>query len=756
MSVIAPPPQIDGGLAARLGTVDVFAGLPPDALAALASASTLCELAAGATLVRQGAEAAATFVLLAGRLIAVFTDQAGTERTLSEMTAGALVGEIPNVAGGKRTATVRATLPSTVAVVHAEAFARLLEANPTVAARVSEGVSRRLRQVQLVSHLTRLFPDLDAAALQELGRMVDWVSLPAGEVLFRQGEPGDSAYLVVSGRVRVALADDDHGGERVVGEIPSGELVGEQAILLDTPRSATVYAGRDTDLARIPRDVFERLIDRHPDAMLRMLRTLVERTRTAMRAPRRAVRPLALTLIALDPDLPEAQLEAPLVAELQKLGPAIGLQAERVDAVLAKPGIAESVPGDPAYIRLQQWLHDTEESHRFLVYRTDDRHPQWTERAIRQSDHVVFFADASRDPALRNVERTIRRVQSGRAQRVSLVLWHGRDVERPSGTARWLEGRDVEAVYHVREGDGGSFARLARLLAGCPLGIVFGGGGARGFAHLGVLRALEELGIPVDIIGGASIGAAVTGPTAQGQRIAEATEVIRRNFRSLLDYTLPLASLLSGRRISAAIQGQFGSWDIEDLWIPYYCVSTSLTTARVVVHRRGSLARAVRASVAIPGVLPPVPEGQDLLVDGGVLNNLPLDVMREQNPTGPVIAVHVVPRQGPRAKADFGLAVSGWRLFFGRLVPWRKRLPVPDVVTTILRSIFVGGEPEVARMLDGGLSDLHLNINASGIGLLAFETVTEVEKIGYEAALEPLRRWLAEGGLGPAGMAGIP
>ncbi len=750
MSAIVPPPPIDPELVARLGTLELFAGLAPDALGALASVATLRELAADATLVRQGAEGGATFVLLAGRLVAVFTDSSGDEHTLSEMAAGAIVGEIPSLAGGTRTATVRATEPSTVAVVDADAFARILEASPDLAARVSEGASRRLRQVQLVSHLTRLFPDIEAAALQALGRVVEWVSLPAGEVLFRQDEAGDCAYLVVSGRVRVALADAG-GGERVIGEISSGELVGEQAILLDTPRSATVYAGRDTDLARIPRDVFNELVQRHPAAMLRMFRTLVERTQTARHASRRRIaQPLALTLIALDPGLSQAQFAAPLLAELEKLGRTIELTPDDVDARLAKPGIAESDPGDPAYIRLRQWLHDTEESHRFLVYRTGERHPRWSERAIRQSDHVVFVADASRDPELRSVERAFRSLRTGRAPRASLVLWHRRDVERPTGTKRWLEARDVEAVYHVRDGDGGSFARLARLLAGCPLGVVFGGGGARGFAHLGVLRALGELGVPVDVIGGASIGAAVTGLTAQGRTIEQATAIVTRSFRSLLDYTLPIAALLSGRRISAAIEGNYGEWDIEDLWLPYYCVSTNLTTARVVVHRRGDLTRAVRASVAIPGVLPPVVEGQDLLVDGGVLNNLPLDVMREINPTGPVIAVHVVPRHGPRAKADFGLSVSGWRLALGRLIPWRRPVPVPDVVTTILRAVFVSGEPEVARMIEDGLPDLHLSINASGIGLLAFGTVPAVEKIGYEAALEPLRQWLTEAGLVPA------
>jgi predicted acylesterase/phospholipase RssA len=316
------------------------------------------------------------------------------------------------------------------------------------------------------------------------------------------------------------------------------------------------------------------------------------------------------------------------------------------------------------------------------------------------------------------------------------------------GTARWFGARDLASVHHLREDDSTTFARLARHLAGRAVGLVLGGGGARGFAHLGVIRALEELGVPVDIVGGASIGGAVSMPTAQGQSAAEATATIKHYFRSLLDYTLPVVSLLAGRRITGVIQEFSGSWDIEDLWLTYYCVSSSMTTARTVVHRRGNLARAARASVAIPGVLPPVVEGDELLVDGGVLNNLPLDVMREINPTGPVIAVHVVARNGPRAKSDFGLALSGWALMASRWLPWRRRVAAPSVVTTILRSMFVGAEAKVTTLLEAGLPDLYLNINASVVSLLEFDTVERVAQLGYDAAIEPIREWIAAGGLG--------
>lgn len=735
-------------LGERLAALELFAGLAPAEMQALTETASTLELAAGDVLVRQGDDADATFVLLTGRLRATFEHESDSPRLLSTLLPGSTVGEIPFLAGGKRTATVRADEPSTVAVLTARAMARLLDVSPGVASRLAEIAAHRLRRSQLATHLSRLFPEVPAETLQELGNTVEWISLEAGETLFRQNEAGDAAYLIVTGGVRIAIADDANGGDRVIGEIPAGELVGEQAILLDTPRSATVYAGRDTDLARLPRAAFSEFLTRHPAVMLPMVRTLIARSREALRRPRRrATERVSLALIGLDPDLAAADFEQPLLDALAAFGPAIALSPDRVAAALCRPGIADSEPGDPAHIRLRQWIHEIEGTHRVVVYRGDDGHLAWTRRAIRQADRIVFVARAEGDPGARAIETAMQTPRAGLSQRTSLVLLHARDVERPTGTARWLAARDVEAVHHVRAGDAASFARLGRVLTGRAVGVVFGGGGARGFAHLGVMRALEELGVPIDIVGGASIGAAVSLPAAQGQDAAETKATLKHYFRSLLDYTLPVVSLLSGRRITHVIQEFAGSWDIEDCWLGYFCVSTNITTARVNVHRRGNLARAARASVAIPGVLPPVPAGEDLLVDGGVLNNLPLDVMREINPTGPVIAVHVVPARGPRAKSDFGLALSGWDLMARRWMPWRKRVLVPNLITTILRSVFVGSETGVARMVNDGLADLFLHIDAARVGLLAFETIDEVEQVGYEAALAPLRKWIAEGGL---------
>ena len=707
--------------------------------------------AKGDTLIELGETVDRVFIVLRGSLVASTVGEGGRELIVREMAPGDLLGVGALLAGGTHSAVVRASESCSLAALSRQGFDKLLERDTETWLKISEMIIEWMQESQLATYLNELFgpfkvDELDV--LRDLESEVELITLAGGETLFRQGDPGDSAYVVMSGRLRVVV-DVPEGEERTLNELGRGEVLGEMALLTGDSRSATVFAVRDTDLARISRRGFHRLIERRPESLRNLSHIIADRLQrhSHVHVPDHK-RGSCTGIVALDPALDLESVLGLLVEHLEEHGSVAVLTSAEVDRALGVSGIAQSSDSDPTYLRLSRWLHEREENYRFVLYVADPSWTVWTERCARQSDRFLYFADDSAAPRTGEIEQRLEaRWQGARAPQRSLVLLHPTDLDRPRGTARWLESRHVESCFHLRWKHAGDLARLARIIGDRAVGLVLGGGGARGFAHLGVIRAMEELGIPIDMIGGSSIGAPVAGPTAQGQSAEQALETISHHFRSLLDYTLPIASLLAGRRITASIEKGGGSWDIEDLWIPYYCVSTNLTTGRSVVHRRGSAVRAVRASVAIPGVLPPVPEGDDLLVDGGVLNNLPIDAMREINPSGPVIAVDVLPPRGPRAKGDYGLSVSGWRLALGKILPGRKSLPVPTLGNTIMRSMFVGSEGARAEMLREGLADLYLSINASGIGLLEFDAVEKVAKIGYEASQRPLRQWLESGGL---------
>ncbi|MCM2270511.1 MAG: patatin-like phospholipase domain-containing protein [Thermoanaerobaculia bacterium] len=741
------PALLDELLALRAGG-GPLAALSAEDLAQLASETVEIRCAAGELLLRAGEEGDDVYVALAGALEAFVPAAAGGEaQRLAAIGPGELVGEVVLIVGGSRQASVRAVADSRLARLTRASFDRLLERSPETWRHVTDLVLARLRRRELMPHLEALFGPFAPEEGETLRRLADSVehrTLRRGEELFRLGDAADAAYVVLDGALRAAVPDAERG-EREVAEFRRGRTVGDLALVSGAARTATVYAVRDSDLARIPRAAFLELIERRPTAALKVAQSIVvAATRRDAAAERRRSAGGTLGLLAGGPSAPVEEIARELAARLAPHGGARLVTSDDVDAALGRHGIAQAAESEPTHLRLTQWLFEQEQRHRHLILVADPTWTRWSERCARSTDQLVTIADATQPAAPGELEaRLTSSLLPGRDPRRSLVLVHPAATERPRETSRWLRERNVDDVYHLRRGDEAGLGRLARLLGGRAVSLVLGGGGARGFAHLGVFRALAELGVPVDRVGGASIGAAMALPVALGFDPERSLAHVREGFSSLLDYTLPLASLLAGRRITRAIERHAAGWEIEDLWIPYFCVSTNLTTARSVVHRRGEVVRAVRASVSIPGVLPPVPADGDLLVDGGVLDNLPIGVAREIDPHGTIVAIDVAPPRGPAAKRDYGNAISGWRLARDRVLPWRRAAPVPGIGVTILQSQVVAASRARQQLLDQGVADLYLNIHVKGVGLLAFDQVDRGARVGYDESIGPLRDWAA-------------
>ncbi|MGH0028242.1 MAG: patatin-like phospholipase family protein, partial [Myxococcota bacterium] len=389
-------------------------------------------------------------------------------------------------------------------------------------------------------------------------------------------------------------------------------------------------------------------------------------------------------------------------------------------------------------------LNARDAASRYVLYLADADWSPWTERALRQADHVLVMADAKDGPEPGPNEQRLAELWRGsRAPQRSLVLLHGRG-NSPRSTAAWLARRDVDSHFHVRAGEPGDVARLARLLTGTGVGLVLGGGGARGFAHLGALRALEEAEVPIDFVGGTSIGSIIGAFPAKGLSATESQEVCRRYISSLFDPTLPLVSLLAGRRIGERLEQALGGGEIEDLLVPFFCVATNLSQAEAVVHRRGSLFRAVRSSISLPGILPPVAMGRDLYVDGGLLNNLPIDVMAGLCGGGPVVAIDVSPEEDLRGDLGLASALSGWRVLWQRINPFAQRLDVPYISSVLMRTVVVGSLVRERERRASDLASLYLKMPVDEWGLLEFEKLDPIAARGYEASADRIRAWAAE------------
>lgn len=576
---------------------------------------------------------------------------------------------------------------------------------------------------------TDLFRELAETALDEVLAQLEWLLVPGGEVVCRQGDEGDSLYLVASGRVLV-VREDGRGGEVLLAEMDRGDTVGTLAVLTGRPRNATIRALRDSLLVQLRRDRAEGLLRKYPEVALALSRQLAGLLDPQPAERRRGC--LALAVVAADGS---SKISERLAEELAALGPTLLLDAARLDARFGL-GTASSADGSAGHGLLTSWLSEQESLHSFLVYETDLTSAGWTRRCLRQADRVLVVAGAGATPDLGPATAELARLPAGCRQ--ELVLLHEDSRRRPRDTAKWLGLHGFHRHHHLRLDAPGDLGRLARLIAGRGVGLVLGGGGARGFAHIGVIRALEEAGVPIDRIGGTSMGAVIAGLYARGY---DWKDMLRLNYwgwvrlRPHKLYTLPLVSLLSDRKAERMLEMMFQETAIEDLWLSYFCVSTNLTRAEVVVHRKGKLRKWVGTSMRLPGIVPPVVENGDLLVDGGVLNNLPTDVMRALG-DGPIIAVDVSASIDVRADPSYREAPTPWSLL-GRRLRGGSAREFPNILELIHRSAVLASDvyaKQARREVE-----LYLDLPVDGFDMFDVAPLEELAELGYRHTAEKLR-----------------
>ncbi|MCW5852323.1 MAG: patatin-like phospholipase family protein, partial [Anaerolineae bacterium] len=618
---------------------------------------------------------------------------------------------------------------------------RLEEQHPALMLEFVRSAIPRFQRTQLRSALAPLFGYLSPPSLDELCSALEWRHLASGETLFRQGDQGDALYIVVYGRLRVVV-ESEGGAPRVLGEMGQGESVGEESLLTGFPRSATVYAIRDTELVRLSATSFEQVVERHPHAMMLIARMIAVRRQQQSAAPRTArphSPPCAFAIIQLSPSLPVSDFAHGLAETLSALGPTLHLNSVRVDSLLGQSGMAQTQSDHPVNEFLQYWLTEQETKYRYLVYEADPTWSEWTARCLRAADRILLVAAGDMLPLPSEIEMKMARMPL--SARKELVLVHGSGRARPAGTSKWLEHCKPDAYHHVRLHLPQDLGRLTRRLLDRAIGLVFSGGGARGFAHVGVVRALEEAGVPVDVVGGTSMGALVAASYAMGSDYQTLVQQAARfaSPKALMDYTLPLASLFATRKVTAMLRDLFDDIHLEDLWQPFFCISSNLTQAEPFIHRTGPVWEAVRASLAIPGIFLPVLRHGDILVDGGVMNNFPIDVMRDFCKDGLVIGSTSSPlREVPR-NYQFDPGLSGWGILWGKLNPLANKPRVPSILYTLMRSAEVNSVYRMKSEEFQNCVDVLIRPSVERFRMLDWGAFTSIIEIGYQTARQELQ-----------------
>lgn len=517
--------------------------------------------------------------------------------------------------------------------------------------------------------------------LKALSAMVR-MDLVRGQVLVAQGGPSDALFMVLHG----ALAVRRSGQTEPIAELRAGEIVGEIGFFANVPRTADVIAIRDTSVLALTRAAYRQLAEDAPaivEALLAALALRFARETVRLTPPRAS--PKARTVALLD----GGREPLPAAFDRRMREGLAAIDAEIVDPFRVNamfPGRALDAP------EVTDWLNKLEHAAPLVVYLGGREASAWARKAIRQADLVVFVCRGDAPAgALTDVEAFACEVHPTSARR--LVRVHDRRSSQVSGTAAWLARLPCFMHHHVALEDQVDIDSLIRFLSGRAIGFVAAGGGSFGTAHVGIYKAFRELGVMFDIFVGTSVGSAMAAGFAknlEAEDLERGTHEIFVRSRSFRRPTWPRYALLDHKAFDRALADQYGrDCRIEDCWRPFAAVATNLSTHNLELIRSGLLWQAVRASSAIPGLLPPfyTPEGA-MLVDGCLIDNVPL-VPMHQLKSGPNLVVHFGEPADEMFDVAYDTLPGRLELVAAMLMPFRKKLlpAAPSAVNVLWRSL---------------------------------------------------------------------
>ncbi|XP_068429903.1 patatin-like phospholipase domain-containing protein 7 [Clinocottus analis] len=732
---------------------------------------TLHQVKAGSVVARQGDQEVSIQFVISG-LLHVYQRMIDREEEtrLFVTHPGELVGQLAVLTGEPLIFTVRAQRDCIFLSISKTHFYEIMRVEPKVVLNVAHTVVQRM-----------------SSFVRQIDFALDWMAVEAGRAVYRQGEKSDSTFIVLSGRLRSVIMKED-GKKELIGEYGRGDLIGVVETLTYQNRATTVHAVRDSELAKLPEGALSSIKRKFPQVVTRLIHLLGQKILQQVNGPLTA-RSLALhtpgskwdagnqasnlstvTVLPVSEEVPLTAFTLELQHALMAIGPTLLLTSDVIKQRLG----AAALDSVHEY-RLSSWLGQQEDLHRIVLYQTDYTLTPWTQRCIRQADCIIIVGLGEQDPAVGELERMLEG-SAVRAQK-QLVLLHREDGPPPKGTVDWLNMRSwisrhlhlscprrvfskrslpkllelYERVFEKPADRHSDFSRLARVLTGNAIALILGGGGARGCSQVGIMRALCEAGIPVDLIGGTSIGSLMGALYAEDRshsrlrmRAKEWAMEMTSVFKKVLDLTYPITSMFSGAAFNSSISNVFKGKQIEDLRIPYFNITTDITASAMRVHTDGSLWRYVRASMSLSGYLPPLCDPKDghLLMDGGYINNLPADVARSMG-AKVVIAIDVGSRDETNL-TNYGDSLSGWWLLWKRLNPLAEKVKVLNMAEIQTRLAYVCCVRQLESVKSSDYCE-YIRPPIDRYRTLEFGKFDEIAEVGYQHGKTVFDVWTRSG-----------
>ncbi|XP_019732189.1 neuropathy target esterase isoform X6 [Hippocampus comes] len=641
---------------------------------------TLHHAKAGAVLARQGDQDVSLHFVLSGCLH-VYQRMINKQEAVCLFVThpGEMVGQLAVLTGEPLIFTIKAIRDCTYLKISKSDFYEIMREQPSVVLSAAHTVAIRM-----------------SPFVRQMDFAIDWMAVEAGRALYRQDDQSDCTYIVLNGRLRSVIRKAN-GKKELVGEYGRGDLIGVVEALTRQPRATTVHAVRDTELVKLPEGTLNNIKRRYPQVVTRLIHLLGQKILGNLQQGRGPFSGSALSLPSMttsaDVTNPASNLstvavlpvcdEVPINAfnlelshALSAIGPTLLLTSDIIRERLG----ASALDSIHEY-RLSGWLAQQEDLNRIVLYQTDNSMTPWTQRCIRQADCILIVGLGDQEPTLGELEQMLENT-AVRALK-QLILLHREDSPGPSRTVEWLNMRSwcsghlhlkcprrvfsrrspsklrevYEKVFEKTADRHSDFSRLARELTGNSIALVLGGGGARGCSHVGVIKAMEEAGIPIDIVGGTSIGSFIGALYAEErsavrtkQRAREWSKAMNSVFKTVLDLTYPITSMFSGSAFNTSIYKVFQDKQAEDLWLPYFNVTTDITASAMRVHQDADIARNMGAKTVIA-------------IDVGSQDETDL--------------------------CNYGDCLSGWWLLWKRINPWAEKVKVPDMAEIQSRLAYV-------------------------------------------------------------------
>ncbi|XP_049542431.1 neuropathy target esterase sws isoform X2 [Anopheles darlingi] len=758
-------------------------GLNESERAAIEKNVLIKEVAQGTILIKQGVleEVVLIFVISGGLWLAQIPQKEmkefdkmpdNIEAHSITIHPGDLVGGLAVLTGDSSLYTIKAKYNSRVALLNKEIVYGIMRRRPAVVLDIAKSVVKRLSPL-----------------VRQCDFALDWNFIESGRAVYRQAEDSDCTYIILNGRLRSVVTHESSKKE-IIGEFGKGDLVGIIEMIAEKPRTTTVMAVRDSELAKLPEGLFNAIKIKYPVVVTQLIRLLSHRflgsaqsrplsTSSALNSlpfetnQQSQHRYSTVAVLPASDDVPLVAFVYELYHSLSAIGPTVRLNMDTVSAALG-PKFADK----SHEYRLTSWLSQQEDHHNITLLQCNNALDPWTQRCLRQADVILIVALGDGSPSIGKLEKEIDRLAIRTAK--ELVLLHSDSHEaHPTDTMSWLNMRSwVSRHHHIQCPNGmlsrrnpgkvfayyskqlstepyihSDFSRLARWLTGNSVGIVLGGGGARGAAHVGMVKAILDAGIPIDMVGGVSIGAFMGALWCMEKNITTMTQKAREWCKKmanwgpqLLDLTYPITSMFKGRHFNQTIRSTFGDICIEDLWIPYFTLTTDISASCARVHTHGMLWRYARASMSVAGIFPPMVDNRDghLLLDGCYTNNVPADVMRAQGATH-IIAIDVG-SQDDTDLTDYGDDLNGFWLLYKRWNPFTSPVKVPDLPDIQSRLAYVSCVRQLEEVKQSDYCE-YIRPPIDKYKTLAFGSFDEIKNVGFEHGKECIEEMRKSGRL---------